>query len=200
MSGDIHFKISKKSIGLITAVLGAFTYANYVSLVDVKNAGGIVIEKETMNVGSVVLRMDNMNPADIYGGTWQLIEDDATLAFGDGSNLSGVAIGDNDPQVPLVEHSHDRGTMEIYGQVSAPGYGDTSVGYSLTGNGAFAPYGGKTVLDKIDGGANQGSIYRAVDFRASRNWTGNTSVEGVKNATLDVRGKRIKINVWQRIN
>lgn len=172
-----------------------------------------------MTVGSVVLRMDDVNPATIYGGTWELIQGDADLRLGNGSNLSGNIEGiTNDPSVPLVKHthtatqaahSHNRGNMEIYGRISASGYANTSVGYSLSGTGAFAPYGSLTTLDDIDHYLNQGSVYRAVDFRASRNWTGTTnsvaphitiSESGNDNETIDVRGQFVKVNVWKKIS
>lgn len=196
----MEIKLNGKALLGIALLSVGLAFGDYVSLINAKSSGGIIVSQPDYTVGAVVLRMDDTNPSDLYGGTWELITGDATLAFGDGSVMDGSIIGNNTPAVPLVQHSHTRGSMEIYGQLSSPGYQDTSVGYSLSGNGAFAPYGGKTVIDKIDGGANQGSIYRSVDFRASRNWSGSTSSEGVQNATLDVRGQRIKINVWKRVS
>lgn len=202
MSGDINFnlkfKINKK-IGL--AILGGmslFAMADFVTLIDAKSAGGITIEKETMTVGSVVFRMDDVNPSTIYGGTWELLKGDATIALGDGTVQSGVSSGDNDPQVPLVEHSHTRGTMEISGRVL--NYtSNKSKAEGSSPNGAF--YGTGSI--QYDGGGSSSGNHQYPDniyFQASRNWTGSTSVEGVSNATLNVRGERLTVNVWQRIN
>lgn len=55
MKGDLNFKISKNVAVLIAVVLGAFTYANYVSLVDAKSAGGIIVEEEQLPVGSITM-------------------------------------------------------------------------------------------------------------------------------------------------
>ncbi len=225
----IKFEINGKALLGLSLLSAGIAFGDFVSLVDVKSSGGVVIggmtEKdkedlllESMPIGSVTFRMDTVNPNVIYGGTWELITGDASVRLGDGtlqsSSLQGIT---NKPTVPLKKHAHmasqgshkhTRGTMDIYGQVTAPGYGNTSIGYSLSGNGAFANYGALTQLDKIDGGNNQGSIYRAVDFRASRNWTGHTSSEapsitvnefGDNDDTLDTRGKYITLNVWKRI-
>ena len=44
--------------------------------------------KTLFPVGSVVMRMDAVNPATLYGGTWQLITGDATITFGNGAAQS----------------------------------------------------------------------------------------------------------------
>jgi hypothetical protein len=216
---DIEFNINinkKLGVALLTAC-GLFAMAEHHSTFSGDTP--VISQSETMTVGSVVLRMDDVNPATIYGGTWELIQGDADLRLGNGSNLSGNIEGiTNDPSVPLVKHthtatqaahSHNRGNMEIYGRISAPGYTNTSVGYSLSGTGAFAPYGSLTTLDDIDHYPNQGSVYRSVDFRASRNWTGTTNSvapvitveeEGFDNPTIDVRGNYITVNVWKRVS
>lgn len=220
----MEFKINGKSLLLIMTLSAGAVFAQYTS------KGGVIVEGateeeikaailETMPVGSVTFRMDSVNPTTIYGGTWELMTGDAVLKFGDGSAQTGIVSGNNTKNVPLPQHSHDmnhthqRGSMEVHGDLSAPGYGNTSVGYSLDGSGAFHPSGSKTYLDKIDGGANQGSVYRSVNFYASRTWTGHTSRPYVSNtgtakdntgsagtavATVDVEGSTIKMNVWKR--
>ncbi len=218
MKKDIEINLNiNKTLGLILLTgFGVFAAAEYQSSFSTPTP--VISEVETMTVGSIVLRSDDVNPSTIYGGTWNLIQGDAALRLGDGRNLSGALEGTtNNPIVPLpkhthtatqVSHSHNRGNMEIYGNVTAPGYGNTSVGYSLNGSGAFAPSGGLTSLDDIDHYPNQGSVYRSVDFRASRNWTGTTNSvmpsitvaeQGVDDNTIDVRGNYLTINVWKRI-
>ena len=84
-----------------------------------------------------------MNPTEVYGGTWELITGDATLKFGDGTEQNLNINGSNEKTVSLPEHSHgmvhshQKGSMNITGQISAPGYQNTSVGYSLSGNWRF---------------------------------------------------------------
>lgn len=181
MKGDFVLKINKK-IGL--AILGSmslFAMADFVSLIDAKSAGGIIVEKETMTVGSVVFRMDDVNPADIYGGTWQLLDEDATVIFGNGAKQSGVAIGENNPLVPLVAHSHTRGTMEISGTARL-----NSEKFDSTASGVFTK-------STVSGYRNEGkgsNTVNQLNFTASRNWTGSTSVEGTSNARLDVRDRK----------
>ena len=175
----INIKIGKKTTLCLAAILSFFAAADFVSLVDSKNAGGVIIEKETMTVGSVVLRMDNINPTDIYGGTWNLITGDATLAFGDGTIQNGLASGENNPAVPLVKHNH--------GMSHGHGFRWKRGGQS----GSAANY--------IERG-ERSSDYNTQSSSAIANFNGNTADSGVSNATLDVRGSRIKINVWQRTN
>jgi len=154
-------------------------------------------------VGSVVFRMDAINPATIYGGTWALITGDASLSFGDGTVQDGlVDLGVNDPAVPLSAHSHNRGDMEISGEFQFRALDDTSNNLLNSGTGAFADqiWGGNRfstqvplVSEVVD--QDNGKIL----FKASDNWTGSTSSEGISSPVMDVRGARISINVWQRL-
>ena len=142
--------------------------------------------KPTLNdihpIGSVVLRMDAINPATIYGGTWSLITGDASLSFGDGTVRDGIASGTNVPAVPLLEHTH-----------------------TFTGN--LLPTHSHTVSTQAvnigtghDGGAHVyltgGSTATTADSAGTP--TGANSNAGTAGATLDVRGSRISINVWSR--
>lgn len=179
MKGDITFKINKKiGLGLIGA-LSLFATADFVSMVDVKSSGGIVVEKETMIIGSVVFRMDDVNPADIYGGTWNLITGDSTLAFGDGTNQNGLALGNNEPLVPLVKHNHGMDHGHNF-RWKRGGQSGSAANYIERGE--------------------RSSDYNTQSSSSVVNFVGNTKDSGVSNATLDVRGSRIKINVWQRIS
>ncbi len=200
MKGDITFKINKKiGLGLIGA-LSLFATADFVSLVDVKSAGGIVIEKETQTVGSIVLRIDNTNPADIYGGNWELITGDASLRLGNGNALSGaVTAGDNDPVVPVPLHNH---TMN-HNHASVNTSSDThyhKVDYSTRASAENAPNdtGGWNYM--FDDGTTRNTTSdthaHSVDLP---NYTGNTGNTGEAAAKLDVRGAFLTVNVWKRI-
>lgn len=211
LKGDINFnfKINKKIGLLLVGFASLFATADFVSLVDTKAAGGIVIEKETMTVGSVVFRMDNVNPSTIYGGTWQLITGDATLTFGDGSSQSGIPTGENDPIVPIVAHSHSMNhdhpaattNTDTHNHGVRSGVADAMDHYyKLNRNRAFAginPSEGLGGFTSSTGLVANDSHNHTVDLP---NYTGNTGVTGVSDATLNVRGQRIAINVWKRIN
>lgn len=158
-------------------------------------------------VNSIVLRLDDVNPATIYGGTWALITGDACLSFGDGSILDGLPYGENEVKPPLpkhrhqikgAEHSHDRGTMDITGSFAVD---DLST--NLT-TGAFTSQ--KTPNNYGSHGLELGYT---MTFKASRSWTGRTSKElkdletddaGVEadQLNMNVRGARIAVNVWVR--
>ena len=147
------------------------------------------IGKTLFPVGSVVMRMDAVNPATLYGGTWQLITGDATITFGNGAAQSGTANGNNNPSVPLPQHDHKTGHNlyaravgdHVHGGVPARVRvevgGSTGTLYSVYHDGSTSPAGGHG--HNIDGGVS-------------------ISTEGTPNATIDVRGARIAINVWQR--
>lgn len=226
----IKFEINGKALLGLTLLSAGLAFGDFVSIVDTKGSGGISVPGmtdkdkeeillESMPVGSVTFRMDAANPSTIYGGTWQLITGDASVRLGNGtvqdSSLKGLS---NTPSVPLrahthtatqASHSHTRGSMNITGVVTAPGAANMSVGDALTGSGAFATYGPLTEIDDIDSAPNGGSVYRSVDFVASRTWTGSTSASapaitvnqaGDASDKLDVRGHYITLNVWKRIS
>lgn len=206
MKGDINLKINKK-VGLcIIAITGLFAFADYVSVVNVESSGGVSLVEEALPVGSITMWGTSTPPTDwleldgssipseytelisLYGANLPDFRGQFVRGWDHGAGVdSGRSISttqDSEVQ-PLTfkgnavaGHKHSRGTMEIYGSLSAPGYADASVGYSLSGSSAFQPSGSKTTIDKVDTGANVGSIYRSVDFRASRHWTGSTSSAG----------------------
>lgn len=102
------------AVGLLSAGLAFGEYVSVISSDSVSYTSaqppGLSID-DVMPVGSIVMRMDSVNPTTLYGGTWTLITGDAALSFGDGTDLSGLVYGDNNPLVPLPEHSHKmRGT------------------------------------------------------------------------------------------
>lgn len=192
----INLKINKTYLLMAVGAASFFALGNFVSLVDAKSAGGIVIEKEVMDVGSVVFRMDDKNPGTIYGGTWQLITGDATLSLGDGSNLSGIISGNNDPVVPVPEHNHTFTGNPLPNHQHNEGIGVSNVtdhvlryGYSSWGGTGyrFASY-------------EAGATSPKTSMVSAGTPTGSISNSGVKDVTLNVRGARLELNVWKRIN
>lgn len=147
------------------------------------------IGKTLFPVGSVVMRMDAVNPATLYGGTWQLITGDATITFGNGAAQTGNASGNNNPGVPLPQHNHwtshnlsaravgDHTHGGVPARVRVEVGGKTGTLYSVYDDGSTSPAGGHGHI--IDGGISVGDA-------------------GSANPTIDVRGARIAINVWRR--
>lgn len=147
------------------------------------------IGKTYFPVGTVVLRMDAINPSTIYGGTWALITGDAVLTFGNGAAQTGNASGNNTPGVPVPLHSH--GTIH---NLSARGVGDHQ-------------HGGVPARIRVEVGGSTGTLY-SVYHDGSTSPAGahghiidggvSVSNAGSDNSTIDVRGARIAINVWRR--
>jgi hypothetical protein len=185
-------------------------YVSVISSNDVSYLSGQP-PQEVTNVGSVVFRMDDLNPSEIYGGTWQLITGDASIRLGDGSILSDTLQGENEPLVPLQEHAHSMNhdhpsvatssdthdhnlnvTKSGYGSAFAPSWlSDT--GYLALGMRTGSPLN-RTTHD-TRGGIDNDTHNHTVDLP---NFVGNTAKAGSANATLNVRGKYLRINVWKR--
>lgn len=129
----------------------------------------------SQDVGSTLLRFDDIHPETKYPWqTWELVDGDASIRLGDGTAQSQTPSGENEPLVPLVEHEHIAGARTKSDDTGVFLYGNTSVSQ----NGVF-----------MSVGTSSHSGTRA----------GYTSTEGEAGATLDVRGKSIKINLWVRI-
>lgn len=164
---------------------------------DINRPSGVSLE-ETLStlfpVGSVVLRMDATNPSTLYGGTWSLITGDASLSFGDGSQQSGTPYGNNTPAVPVPRHSHS---------ASFKGNALPAHGHSLRRARAYDASGSHLNYNKNTGhGGNDNAsvVSNTINAASAGTPTGSVTVNasGTSNVTLDVRGARIAINVWQR--
>lgn len=196
------------AVGLLSAGLA---FGEYVSVINSSEVSYVTAQppQETTSIGSIVLRIDAVNPADIYGGTWELIREDATFGFGDGSDYSSaVAVGDNDPTVPLPEHSHTMNhdhpsvntNTDTHNHGLRGGNNDAMDHYyRLNRNRGIAginPSEGQSGYTSSTTLMSNDSHSHSVNLP---NYTGNTGNAGQSNATLDVRGKRLMVNVWKRI-
>lgn len=220
MKGDINFnfRINKK-IGLfLLAGISLFATADFVSMIDVKSAGGVIVDGktdeeikelilETMPVGSVTFRMDAVNPSTIYGGTWTLLKQGVAIEIGDGTAQSGVSFGENTPSVPLVAHSH---TMN-HDHSSATTNTDTHNHGLRSGNNDAMDHYYKLSRNRgipgINPSENQGGYTASTALMQNDshnhtvdlpNYTGNTGYSGTSSPSIDVRSERISINVWKR--
>lgn len=139
-------------------------------------------------VGSILLFVNNRDPNGEYPGTWARIVGDASIGLGDGSNNVGIISGNNDPAVPLVQHSH--GATFNGASMPAHSHGITIrvATASPEGKGDWSAYG-------PGGGSNQ-----QTDVASAGVTTGSVSIHnaGTPGATLNVRGARLTVNVWKR--
>lgn len=135
-------------------------------------------------VGTVEFRMDDINPGTLYGGTWVLIDHDATITFGDGTPQSGAPTGSNTVDVPLLKHTH---TATFKGKPLAPH--KHTLPYRTTGSG-----GGGTGPDV------RGSSGLETDSVSAGTPEGTVTVAEAGEAApkINVRGAQVAINVWRK--
>ena len=150
-------------------------------------------------VGSVYISFNSADPSTLFGGTWQRLKDTFLLANGDtyvagstgGSATKTIAVSNMPAHNHSVNangnhshtattstagnHSHTRGTMNI-------------TGYHDAGDDDSSHYGGAFYFTFRSTAHNQRSVGGdtnvAVQFDASRNWTGSTSTAGNHTHTL----------------
>jgi hypothetical protein len=165
-------------------------------------------------IGSVVMRMDNIDPSTIYQSTtWALITGDATLSFGDGTAQAGTPTGDNDPAVPLLththsmaQHTHTANHNHTASSTSAGAHTHDVRGYSGGGSGdteiskTDSPSGSTLVLDAAESnGAHTHPItVDAENFSTANGGATSTGSAGEATPTINVKGAVISINVWER--
>lgn len=204
----MEIKINGKTFAAIIALSATFSFANYVSIISNDSSIFSVSEEKvtdedikdailsSMPIGSITLRMDSTNPKDIYGGDWELLDGDAALFLGNGNTQSSSIVGNNSVSVPLVEHSHTKGTMRITGNTGVA-HPSSPYGNSIYGSGALR---GESIQTGISWTSGTNTTYRTKIDTDLGGWSGSTSVEGVSDAKIDVRGARLYINVWKRIS
>lgn len=175
--------------GLVKAIRQAFAY----SVNDKKPNDSGNIDYRLLNfndiypVGSIYMSVNNVNPATLFGGTWEKIAGGRCLIGADSSYALGTTGGEEAhllkttelpahnhsiSQTLSGEHKHNRGTMEITGEFTA----QEGLWYGKNYNtGAFYT----NHLGKVDSGdSKHGSYSNTVCFEASRTWTGETSAAG----------------------
>lgn len=181
MNNNINVKINNKIVLALTALFGLVTMAGYVEKSVLLN------NEEMVTVGSVVLMASDRNPSEIYGGTWELMTGDAALGLGDGSNLSGTIIGSNEMLVPIPAHTHNfTGKALPTHSHNLTMY--TSNGTNNSGEEAFSKH------------ADYSSGTVTTTSSPTGTPTGTISTTGTSNVKMNVRGARMKINVWKRVD
>lgn len=136
-------------------------------------------------VGCLLLLVTTADPNDDYPGTWERVDADATLYINQGNAAPGGVTGNNNPTVPVAQHSHGASfTGNPLPEHSHPGVpARTRVQVGGSTNTLYSPY-----QDGNTGGASAGTPTGAVTVNNA----------GTAGATLDVRGQRLLINVWKR--
>lgn len=214
----MKIELNGKALLSVALLSAGIAFGDFVTMIDTKTnkvmmnqTNGISDDEkedlmlEIMPIGSIVLRLDLTNPSDIYGGTWSQITGDASLALGNGSDLTSATIsGENEKIVKLPKHSH------------SINHNHPKVSTTTDGNHRHGIKSESTVSNK-DGALgdswddNHSSAVSNVVFTEYAgnhnhdvdlpNFTGNSGVEGVETEPMmDVRGARFAVNVWKRTN
>ena len=200
--------------GLVKAIRQAFAY----SVNDNKPNDSGNIDYRLLNfddvypVGSIYMSVNNVNPATLFGGTWEQIAGGRCLIGANSNYALGTTGGEathllNANEIPSHNHSvsisnsgghkHNRGTMEITGTFGA----DDRMFNSYSG--AFAKGHG------ADTGSQRSEYGNVFDFRASRAWTGETSEAGGHSHSCSIGSTGggqahnnmqpyLVVNIWKR--
>lgn len=206
--------------GLVKAIRQAFAY----SVNDKKpNSSGNIDYRllsfdDVYPVGSIYMSVNNVNPATLFGGTWEQIAGGRCLIGANSNYALGTTGGEathllNANEIPSHNHSvsisnsgghkHNRGTMEITGTFA----GDDSARaghYGEYPTGAFYDAG----RINLDLDSDNGSGTR-VGFQASRAWTGETNEAGAHSHSCSIGNAGggqahnnmqpyLVVNIWKR--
>lgn len=155
-------------------------------------------------VGAVYISVNDTNPADLFGGTWEkvvgryLLAWDCEYTYVGGEWNSQYTTLTKD-QIPA--HTHTRGTMNITGTIGL-GWGDASAPTVLMdrgSSGALSGYcdGGKSYWTGTD--ASGDGYLNSIKLNAADGWTGSTSsVGGGQGHRHYVEPPYFKCSVWYR--
>ena len=149
-------------------------------------------------VGSIYMSINPTSPADIFGGTWEALDDGRVLIGAGSLHPAGEEGGAEEVALALAEipshnhslsvsgsttsagsHSHSRGSMNI------SGYINNALMDVATASGAFSISG---TGDSYGGGQGAANLKKDAKLTASSNWTGTTSSAGSHSHTVSVSG------------
>ena len=161
-------------------------------------------------IGSTILTFESASPQIKYPWqTWSLISGDASIRLGDGTTQSQTPSGgSNDPTVPVPRHAHkiDHGHPSVTTS-SVSHRHDTGMPWSIEDGSLYMKNG---YIDTTGIGFDVGGFdnyklrlpYTDVDTHNHSvqipQYVGNTDNVGTAGATIDVRGRSIKMNLWLR--
>ena len=201
--------------GLVKAIRQAFAY----SVNDKKpNSSGNIDYRllsfdDVYPVGSIYMSVNNVNPATLFGGTWEQIVGGRCLIGANSNDALGTTGGEathllNANEIPSHNHSvsisnsgghkHNRGTMEITGSLCQGNYENNFT------SGAF-------YQDGSMGGpcAHKGDWRYLAKFQASRAWIGETNEAGSHSHSCSIGNTGggqahnnmqpyLVVNIWKR--
>lgn len=144
-------------------------------------------------VGSYYLSEDSTSPASLFGGTWEQMKDRVLIGAGNTYSV-GATGGETTHTLSLAEmpsHSHTRGSMEIEGTI----YYKKHRGDDIEATGAFKRED-LTSYNYVSAGSSKTNNAK-VSFKASRNWTGDTSAAG-SGASFNIMNPYRAVYMWRR--
>lgn len=140
-------------------------------------------------VGSIYMdATGKINPNTQFGGTWVKIEN--RFLYGQGTKNIGATGGAETVVLSLAQmpsHSHDRGNMNITGNI------EFHSGYSRGGSGAL--YYVDRSPTAVGGGGTMTGTNLHID--AGRNWNGNTGSQG-SNSAHENMPPYLVVAIWKR--
>ena len=142
-------------------------------------------------VGSIYMSTNGTDPKNLFGGTWEKIED--RFLIGSSNTRYATAIGGINDNVltiaNLPKHTHDRGTYEITGTFAGGNWRDEGLSGAFTVDGRLADNDGWPKWHPVN----------RVRFTASRTWTGESGATG-GDEPFTVMPAYYTVNIWRRIS
>lgn len=164
-------------------------------------------------VGSIYMSLNPADPATLFGGSWDKLEDGRVLIGANTKYSAGSTGGEFTHTLSVDElpahghsgstgaagaHTHTRGTMEITGEFGF-----------INNKGAFGD-GAFTLGRRGDYIGSGGSDDHSVVFRASRSWTGATSNSGAHTHEItssntggskahNIMQPYLAVHMWKRV-
>lgn len=155
-------------------------------------------------IGSIYMSVNNVSPSNLFGGTWEAIEDRFLLAAGS-TYTAGDTGGEATHVLTTAEtpaHTHTRGTMNITGTWTTSWNKTVRGFHNLQTTGAFYPTVDTSKPGRItseDNYANNSGSTGIPNFDASRNWTGETSSVGGGEAHNNMP-PYLAVYIWKRVS
>ncbi|EEX66995.1 TPA: hypothetical protein AB5H75_003832 [Vibrio mimicus] len=140
--------------------------------------------RKELDIGSVLLTTNTKTPKQMgYVGEWHLIDEGVT--FVSAGAEAGAILGTNTPVVPLPAHNHTGKTAK-----AGKHRHSSSTKYGGEGSGNGSAWG-------LQSGAWNGSMPTSEQPDHEHGLIINSA--GTSNATLDVRGRHMKVFAWWRV-
>ena len=146
-------------------------------------------------VGSIYMSTNNTNPALLFGGTWEQLENRFLLGAGSSYTAGNTGGKASYAAADMPKHSHTKGTMNITGNTK---YISSNAVWSGTNDGAFRGYsnsGAPSITNVATSGTASGYYFK---FNAADGWTGSTSEVGT-NTNATIMPPYLVVYMWKRL-